>query len=68
MRRIARDPFARTTLVRRIIATLSACTWCGFARGTGTLFEYGTEHDARSRIDWHAGAFCSVGCHNAFHR
>jgi hypothetical protein len=76
MRQLARDPFARTTLVRVVIRPLASgqtCSWCGNARAsrrgrTPHLYRYGTEPDAiRPRIHWHDGAFCSKSCHDAYH-
>lgn len=68
---ISRDPFARTTLVRRVVATTSTCNWCGGQRigqRIGQrLFEYGTERDDRSRPDWHKGLYCSKECHDVYH-
>ncbi|HYK01045.1 MAG TPA: hypothetical protein VE974_04765 [Thermoanaerobaculia bacterium] len=75
MRQLARDPFARTTLVRVIVRPLAhgrTCSWCGSVRtsrkgGTPYLYRYGTEPDAaRPRIHWHDGAFCSKSCHDAY--
>ena len=76
MRALARDPFARTTLVRALLPSLASgetCAWCGSVRysrgGTPYLYRYGTEADAiHPRIQWHDGAFCSKSCHDAFHR
>ncbi len=76
MRPIARDPFARHTLVRITIRPLAAgqtCSWCGGVRRsrgcrTAFLYRYGTAPDAiRSRVDWHHGTFCSKSCHDAYH-
>jgi hypothetical protein len=75
MRQLARDPFARTTLVRMIVRPLAhgqTCSWCGnvrhMRRGRTYLYRYGTEPDAiRPRTHWHDGAFCSKSCHDAYH-
>lgn len=76
MRHIARDPFARHTLVRSVVRPLAAgqtCTWCGSVRTsrrcrTTFLYRYGTEPDAiRPRIAWHDGVFCSKSCHDSYH-
>jgi hypothetical protein len=76
MRQIARNPFARNTLVREIVRPLRShetCAFCGGVRttprrGAPFLYRYGTEPDAiRSRITWHDGTFCSKSCHDAYH-
>jgi hypothetical protein len=76
MRQIARDPFARHTLVRIVVRPLArgqTCSWCGNVRGsrccrTPFLYQYGTEPDAiHPRVAWHDGAFCSKPCHDAYH-
>lgn len=76
MRVICRDPFARTTLVRAIVRPLSrgqSCAWCGSVRRTrrsrtAFLYRYGTDADAiSSTVAWHAGAFCALSCHDAYH-
>ena len=69
---ISRDPFARTTLVRRKVTTglNRTCDWCGQKRRKDVLFEYGTERDGISLSyvgpHWHKGLFCSKGCHDAY--
>ena len=76
MRQVTRDPFARHTLVRVVVRLLLAgqtCSWCGSVRTsrrchTPFLFRYATEPDAiRPRVAWHAGAFYSKPCHDAYH-
>jgi hypothetical protein len=76
MRQLARDPFARTTLVRVIVCPLASgqtCSWCSNVRvsrrcRTPFLYRYGTEPDAiRPRVQWHDGAFCSKSCQDAYH-
>lgn len=76
MRQIARDAFARQTLVRAILRPLAhgqTCSWCGSVRLSGrsrtpSLYRYGTEADAiRSRVSWHTGAFCTKSCHDAYY-
>ena len=75
MRQLARDPFARVTLMRIVVRPLASgqtCSWCGTVRtsrrGGTYLYRYGTEPDAvRPRIDRHDGAFCSTSCHDAYH-
>jgi hypothetical protein len=66
---VSRDPFARTTLVRRLVETSQSCSWCGQKRrGSGKLFEYGTERDGiYTRPAWHKGLFCGKSCHNDYH-
>jgi hypothetical protein len=75
MCQIARDPFARQTLVRMTIRPPAAgqtCSWCGGIRTTRChhpyLYRYGTEPDAMyARVSWHSGLFCSKGCHDSYH-
>jgi hypothetical protein len=76
MRQLARDPFARTTLLRAVIrprASGQTCSWCGNVRSSRQcrepfLYRYGTEPDSiRPRVSWHDGAFCSKSCHDAYH-
>jgi hypothetical protein len=76
MRQLARDPFARTTLLRGVIRPLASgqsCEWCGNVRVSRRcrapfLYRYGTEPDAiHPRVHWHNGAFCSKSCHDAYH-
>jgi hypothetical protein len=76
MRQIARDPFARHTLMRTVVRMLArgqSCSWCGGVRRsrrsrTTSLFRYGTEADAvHPRVAWHDGLFCSKPCHDAYH-
>jgi hypothetical protein len=76
MRYIARDPFARHSLVRAVIRPLApgqTCSWCGGVRisrrsRTTSLYRYGTELDAiHLRLAWHVGAFCAKSCHDAYH-
>ena len=76
MRQIARDPFARHTLVREVVRPLRAHqtrAFCGGVRVTPRsrdpfLYRYGTEPDAiRPRVSWHNGIFCSKSCHDAYH-
>lgn len=46
---LSHDPFARQSVVRRIVETLRRCEWCGNHRhernGYSKLFEYGSEPD-----------------------
>lgn len=64
---ISRDPFARTTLVRETVQCNDRCAWCGSRRKTG-MFRYGTQRDDRGGTNWHAGLFCSKGCHDDYYR
>ena len=75
MRAIARDPFARTTLLRDTLQP-NGNQCCDFCGGVGTtrrrriyfLFRFGTAPDAvHPRVAWHQGAFCSRSCHDAYH-
>jgi predicted metalloprotease len=69
---IARDPFARTTLMRRkVVVHTGGCTWCGSRRQhkgktTLLLFQYFTETDG-GREHAHTGAFCCKSCHDSYH-
>jgi hypothetical protein len=65
MRAIARDSFARSTLVREIIQPLAGNQCCGFLRRRRDLstppqpilYRFGTEPDAiHPRVAWHRGA------------
>jgi hypothetical protein len=76
MRAIARDPFARTTIVRETIQPLVGNQSCDFCGGVETnrrrrdpfLYRFGTEPDAiHPRVSWHRGSFCSRSCHDAYH-
>ena len=71
MRALRRDPFARTTLVRIDHRPIGAetCGWCGGRRRRPAfLYRYGTQPDAlHTRVSWHAGAFCSLACHDTYH-
>lgn len=68
---VSRDPFARTELHKRQVpANGRTCEWCGsctFRAGKMVLFEYRTESDG-GRVSPHRGLFCSLKCHNAYHR
>lgn len=64
-----RDPFARTTMFRRVatITPISGCSNCGSSRRAGNLFQYGHEHDGlNTEIFWHPGSFCSIECFRSF--
>lgn len=62
---INRDPFARTELHRKLVATKNGCSFCGQSRKSGNLFEYRTEHDG-GRTDIR-GYFCSKSCMVTYH-
>lgn len=57
---IARDPFARSTLVRRTVKTPAECAWCG----NRARFQYANEDDRVRPVTlaW-SRPFCSVGCY-----
>ena len=68
---ISRDPFARTTLMRRKVVGHDGCSWCGGRRqhkgnATWLLFQYFTETDG-GREHTHTGTFCCKSCHDAYH-
>lgn len=64
---IARDPFARLDIVRRVEpAGRSGCAWCGQRRRGGKLYRYGVWHDA-GRLHWGRELFCSRPCSRAVH-
>ena len=66
---LSSDPFARTTLERRVVDTTATCSWCGRKRPSGRLFEYGTAKDGSNggRVNWHKGLFDSKSCHDSYH-
>ena len=74
---IRRDPFAREEMhrvnVRGPLITIGkrTCDWCGqvsrLSNGEPRLFAYRTERDGGSTHE-HKGLFCSVGCHDTYHR
>lgn len=71
-RMIRRDPFARTELHRIVVHTDAGCSWCGGLRynpkgGARTLFVYETQSDG-GRNSTHKGRFCSISCHDSYHR
>lgn len=74
IRHISRDPFARTSLVRRIVWVHSpsrTCSWCDGQRitpaGNRYLFSYGTEYDDNNHLNWHEGRFCADDCFYSYH-
>lgn len=62
---VARDSFARASLMRRLVATpIHNCRWCG---GKGR-FDYAWEQDGintASRMSW-SGPFCSISCFKSY--
>lgn len=70
---IARDPFARETLVRitEFAPKPSGCDWCGDVKktrlGKPFLFRYGVERDARPKPVWQEREFCCVECMRLFY-
>lgn len=70
---IARDPFARETLVRKTFTSSTAtCAWCGNVRTVrgkpAALFCYAIERDglAGSWRPSYSKPFCSVSCYRAY--
>jgi len=73
---IARDPFARTTLMREAVSPAVGCEWCGGssrAGRTARLFHYFWEQDSiytkrgnRVNLDSATKLFCSVSCFRAY--
>jgi hypothetical protein len=82
MRQVSRDPYARTTLMRRTVtgysvdtvggfgSRLYSCDWCGTTRhtknGKPTAYRYETHSDG-GRVHEHKGTFCSKSCHDSYH-
>lgn len=66
MREISRDPFARTTLVRRTVRETHdigrGCAWCG----QPARYCYETHTDG-GRVHREDQAFCSIGCRRSYH-
>ena len=65
---IARDPFGRLTLFRRIFpARPDGFANCGGTNARGKLFQYGVQHDGiSSRIEWRGGLYCSKACQDSY--
>ena len=64
---IARDPFARATLMRVTLEKQERkeCAWCG----QPSRFRYFWEGDARPVRSWelrNRGQYCSVGCWRSY--
>lgn len=69
---ISHDPFARESLLRRIVVCFGPhrnCAWCGGHRPGGqTLFQYGVEPDDRPQQPlWDSKAFCSLDCRRSYY-
>lgn len=65
---IARDPFARTSLMRQAVQNKDlsiGCGWCGGRKKT--LYRYGTEADDRGWLGFASGDFCNIGCYRSYH-
>ena len=64
-----RDPFARTTLMRRVVRSAEeGCAWCGQNNRHGSLFEYREEGDGCIlRVQPQSTSFCSIGCWRTYH-
>jgi hypothetical protein len=66
---INRDPFSRTTLMRRVerdpYALHRGCTWCGQLNRHGSLFRYWTETDGGRNLG-EGNPFCSISCKRSF--
>lgn len=68
---IARDPFARETIIRERNYDAGNCTWCGCMphttpKGRTYLFRYFVETDG-GRKNAIPGTFCSVSCMRSYH-
>jgi hypothetical protein len=71
---IARDPFARSSLMRQVAPDWEAqngCKWCGHL---GRQFYYWQESDGGTRFPYRHRAcrnetkpFCSVSCYRAYY-
>lgn len=69
---VARDPFARETLVRRTADRSDVagtdrveCAWCG----QRSRFQYGVERDSlNGRTSWDRMTFCGISCRRTYHR
>ena len=66
---IARDPFARASLMRRVEKAYHGCAWCGQRRKNNKLFQYGWETDSWSGLGprWEPKMFCSKDCHDTYY-
>jgi hypothetical protein len=63
---VRRDPFARHTIMRRIVSDRGGCDWCGSYRKGSGLFEYSVDSDGGRSADIQ-GAFCSISCMEKYH-
>ena len=60
---IARDPFARASLMRIRVEGVDVCAWCG----QPARFVYWWESDgSRPFVPEHRPAFCGVDCYRAY--
>jgi len=66
IRELRRDPFARTTEVRKQ-EEHGDCAWCGGTNRHGKVYRYGTMADS-GRIEWSKVTFCGKGCRDAYGR
>jgi hypothetical protein len=67
-KQVGRDPFARTTVMRRTVVSSGDCRNCGQTRRSGKLFQYGVERDAvRPIVAVVSGLFDSIECMRAYH-
>jgi hypothetical protein len=66
---IARDVYARLTLVRRTAPSKGQeCGWCGRMFERRKLFQYGIQPDSiGGSVHWLLKHFCSVGCARAYY-
>ncbi len=74
MIKLGRDPFARTTTIRKTFfcTGLHDCDWCGNLNTTPKdrpfLYRYFIEHDGIRTIPLQIkGAFCSIQCCRSYH-
>jgi len=73
-RELKRDPFARTTVVRRPDTAgqgARECACCGAIRRSAggrplLAWNYGTRHDG-GRTEWSRSPFCGRDCSRTFH-
>jgi len=63
---VKRDPFARGSLMRRIVPRTDRkpCAWCGYWPGK---YQYGWHADEKSRPAWEDRCFCSISCRDAYY-
>jgi hypothetical protein len=61
---IARDPFARWSLMRERWPRGGSCAWC---EQPGRFVYWWEDDSGRQRATFAAKIFCSVGCYRAFY-